>query len=103
MGYFFRDKAHADEAYKDVHKKTFDLHHFNAFKGETRLFWTSIFMRYFIKPQKWFSEALQEISKNSLVKGSIRKKIKKNLGVQKIVEIKEKKKVFLGKVFSRFF
>ena len=75
-GYFFRDKQHAQETWKDINPETFDLNHFNAFTGGTRLFWTSIFMRYLIQPQQWFSDAIKEISLNSLVTG----KIKNNSG-----------------------
>lgn len=71
MKYFYENLEEAQLDLENFDLETKDLLHFSVFKNSIRLFWTSIFMRYLIRPRDWFSGALQQISYKSLVLGKI--------------------------------
>ena len=77
-GYFFGSKAEALEAWKDILDETRALHNFDVFLSRPRIFWTSIFMRFIVRPQRWFSDVIQEISADSLVRGRLIEKSREN-------------------------
>jgi hypothetical protein len=65
-GYFIpRDLSF--NPFENLDPETKPLHFFEAFLGSNKETWTSIFIRYVLRPRKWFQEALQQVISQSLV------------------------------------
>jgi hypothetical protein len=71
LKYFYQTVEEANSDFGNIDTETKDLLHFSVFKNSIRLFWTSIFMRYLIRPRPWFSGAIQQTSYQSLVLGGV--------------------------------
>jgi hypothetical protein len=52
--------------YDDYDVETKGMHFFEAFRGVTKETWTSIFVRYLLRPRKWFVEAMQHAAGQAL-------------------------------------